>query len=198
MGKRFTDEVEYSFLGKQLRVGSYHSPLGAYIRRDCSTALVIGYLYASPHVISRKCTVDRIAVSVVDEVAGSHMRLGIYASDNPDDVSPGRLIIDAGEIDSSTAGYKTVVIDQQLTPGLYWFAVIGSSIAKLYFMDNTYDQGCIVLGNDGDGSSMYLSGTGIVKASVGYGALPDPFPSGWATTLNNAYQINYRLKSYDD
>ena len=197
MGKRFTDEVEYSFMGKQLKVGSYHAPLGAYIRRDNFTSLSIGYLYASPNVISRKCTVDRIAVKVVNNVAGSHMRLGIYASD-PDGVSPGRLIIDAGAIDSDTAGHKTVVSDQQLNPGLHWFAVIGSSTANLYFMDNSYDQGCIVLGLDGDGSDMYYNGTGIYKSSVGYGALPDPFPSGWGTTRDKAYQINYRLKSYDD
>lgn len=53
-------------------------------------------------------------------VAGSVMRLGIYDSDSSR--YPANRVLDAGTVDTSTAGSKTITINQTLSPGLYWLA----------------------------------------------------------------------------
>lgn len=192
MTKLHTDSNNYYVFRQDLLTGKYHSPISGWIRRDPAAAIAANRLCASPHIIARRSTIDRIAIKVTALAAGSHCRLGIYDSDG---VYPKNLVLDAGEIDSSTTGFKAIVIDRQLNPGLYWFAVVSDGTPALHFLDNSYDQGAVVLGLEGDGSSMYLNATSVYR-SFTYGALPNPFGTP-SESRNYAFNILYRLASLD-
>jgi hypothetical protein len=88
-----------------------------------------------------------------------------------------------------------VVVDLQLNPGLYWFAVVSDDVPTIYYLDNSYDQGAIVLGLEGDGSGMYSNATSVYR-SFTYGALPNPFGTP-SESHNYAFNIVYRLASLD-
>lgn len=190
MSKRFTDEVESYTLRQELRTGKYYPPLSPFLRRDTVSTIAANRLYACPHVITRKSTIDRIAFHVNIEVAGSHCRLGLYDSDN---VHPRNLLLDAGVVDTDTTGFKAVVIDRQLNPGLYWFVVVSDDTPNLYVLKDTYEQGSVVMGNENE--HMYYSPVGVYVSHT-YGALPNPFgtPTEWR---NYAINVLYRLASLD-
>lgn len=67
-------------------------------------------------------TVDRIGVYCDTAASGGATRLGIYASDANN--RPGALVLDAGTVDTSTTGEKTITISQALTAGIYWLTAV--------------------------------------------------------------------------
>lgn len=81
-------------------------------------------LYYLPYLITTSTTFDRIAIEHLGAVGGasSVVRLGIYSSTSS---LPSTLVLDAGTIDLTTAiAFKTITINQTLTPGLYFLAVV--------------------------------------------------------------------------
>lgn len=112
---------------------------------------------------------DRIAIRVTTAVAGN-CRLGIYA-DN-EDIYPGALILDAGEVNTGTTGVKEIIIAQNLTPGLYWLARLFS--AQPYIKGVPEASIIPIIGMDAS-----LSGRPAVgwRKNYTYGVLPNPFPA---------------------
>jgi len=121
----------------------------------------------SPFIVPIAQNFDRIAIRVTTGVAGN-CRLGIYADDG--DVCASTLILDAGEVDTTTTGVKEIIIAQTLTPGLYWLASLLS--ASGVSLNGIPIASVFPVGMD---SSLTGSeGTGWRKAQA-YGNLPDPF-----------------------
>ena len=56
-------------------------------------------------------------------------RLGLYGDDGSG--HPGRLVIDAGTVDTASAGLKRLAIDVMLDATLYWFAALGNAPASV-------------------------------------------------------------------
>ncbi len=70
-------------------------------------------LIAIPFNIYKSTTFTKIGMSVTTGAASSQIRLGIYNANNYGG-APGTLVLDAGTIDSSTTGDKTITISQTL------------------------------------------------------------------------------------
>lgn len=173
-----------------LRTGQYFVPFP--VR---GTALVYtlsaNSLQALPFPVPRDLTIDRLAVQVRTADPGKKVRIGIY--NNGTNLYPGSLLLDAGEVDAGTLDVKTIIIDQALTKGLYWFTLVSDGEPKLRVLSRMF-------------SPIGLDPTDFGKVydrwykTVTYGALPDPFPSdgGRYKTTNLPYFLVFaRLKSLD-
>jgi len=84
------------------------------------------YLYAFYYPVVKRMRFDRIAIFVntASSTSGAKARLGIY-SDNGN-FYPGKLILDAGEVDLTSTGRKEIEIDVVLDRGVYWLAYISN------------------------------------------------------------------------
>ena len=148
------------------RVGLYHAGINA---ADMSTAATsANNLDMLPFYVPDSQTFDRIAINVTTLSAGS-ARLGIYADTGG--VYPGELLVDAGEVDTGTAGIKWCAINVTLLPGLYWLARIQDAAPTLRSL---FHYTMIPLGNADLGVSV-VTGYRFAQA---YGVLPNPFPAG--------------------
>jgi hypothetical protein len=130
-------------------------------------------LYAMPHWIPRRVTIDRLAVRVgVAGGAGSVVRLGVYADSSG---FPDALLVDAGTVASDSTGIKEATLSPlTIGPGRVWFSCVqqGGASACTLFGTNVYP------GNwrGTSGTSMDAPFVATFRASV-TGALPDPFDS---------------------
>ena len=141
---------------------------------------------AAPIVIPASCTADRIGVEVTAQVAASTVRLGIY---NDSAGRPGSLLVDAGTVDSSTIGVKTITISQALSPGVYWLAGCsqgGAPSVRLY-ADLALPTGG--LSRNQLGAASFNSG-GVYVDSVA-GALPASFNS--VDDIGSSHRVFLRL-----
>lgn len=87
-----------------------------------SSAATAGQLHAYPLIINRASQAfDRIGINVNTGATGSTVRLGIYADSGG---LPGALLVDAGTVDTATAGDKVLTIAQTLSRGRYWVAAV--------------------------------------------------------------------------
>ncbi|MCK6470879.1 MAG: hypothetical protein L6R28_03955 [Planctomycetes bacterium] len=126
-------------------------------------------LTATPLVIPKEVTLDQIGIRVATPGTATLSRLGIYADDG--NVYPGALLLDAGTVDVSTAGFKALDISLSLSPGLYWLATLhnGGVTLKVSTPANQVN----VMGHDPVVASQAFS---RIDAAMPFGSLPDPFP----------------------
>lgn len=174
----------------ELRTGQYFVPFPV---RGSTLAhtLYANEAEASPFPVPRDLTIDRLAVKVTTTDPGKKVRIGIY--NNGTNLYPGSLLLDAGEVDAGTLGVKTIIVDQTLTKGLYWFALASDGTPKLRVLSHPFSP----IGLDAaDFGKVYESW----YKTVTYGTLPDPFPSGggkYKTTNMCSHLVFARLKSLD-
>lgn len=139
-----------------------------------ATALTTGAptannLRAMPFMVWRTLKLDRIAINVTTASSGN-ARFGIYADSGA--VLPEALLVDAGQVDTGATGVKELTIDQTLSPGLYWLALVGSAAPTIRCLSLA---GCMaILGVDGALGT--APGVGYV-VSFTYGSLPATFPA---------------------
>jgi hypothetical protein len=82
-------------------------------------------MVAVPILITASLTITTISVRCVTATATALFRLGIYNALST--FQPGTLVVDAGTISAATTGDKDIVINQALTPGLYWCVVVSQT-----------------------------------------------------------------------
>jgi len=152
--------------------------------------LVANHLYAMPFLVSRAMTFDRIAVQVTTLAAGSSIRLGIY--NDGTNLYPGALVSDAGEVSAATTGVKAITINQALTKGLYWLALVSDGAPKIYFSF----WGWAGLGKVA--TDFVSESYRYWDLAFAYAALPDPFTAGGsAVSARSKPGIFMRLASLD-
>lgn len=78
-----------------------------------------GYQSATPLVIASPVHVEAVGIEVVTGAAGATVRPGIYA-DNAG--MPDQLLLDAGSLAATAAGWVEAPADLDLGPGVYWLA----------------------------------------------------------------------------
>lgn len=150
---------------------------GEYISSPASSVSGItpgnGVLYLIPVNVPRIIDINNLAVNItVAGTAGSVVRLGIYnAGDNND--LPGNLLLDAGTVDTTTTGLKTIAVTQRLYPGRYWFAGV--------------QQGAPATAA---GFSMFIGASGSIPASVPAGILSGRFGVGITGALPNTVSLS--------
>jgi hypothetical protein len=134
------------------------------------TALVAARMYAMPFLSPKAITLDRIGV-YVSTLSTTTARLGIYADGG--NCYPGSLLLDAGTIDVTSTGAKTITISQALAVNtLCWLVIVCAATPAIYCIPVA---GVInVLGTSNAlGTAMNC---GLYVAQT-YGALPGTFPS---------------------
>lgn len=150
-----------------------------------AVAMVANKIYATPFVVRRAITIDRIAIAVSALAAGASARLGIY--NNGTNHHPGSLVLDAGEVSVATTGTKAITISRALAKGLYWMAFVsdGAPSCRVQAVGET------LVGFNAAISVAYLGWS----ASFTYAALPDPFPASAVTQYTPGVFV--RLLSLD-
>lgn len=151
-------------------------------------------LYAYPFIVPVEQAFDRIVVAVSTAQTGGVARCGIYDDSG---CYPDALVLDSGELDCSTTGYKTTTISETLPAGLYWL-VLHSDATTLNITFRAMDYNATspfsyyaILGKDPT-NFITLPPTHWSLADT-YQALQDPFPAG-ATAINNENLITIMLR----
>jgi hypothetical protein len=92
------------------------------------TAMTQNLLTLRPCLL-RAGTLIGIATQTNTFAAGSFYRVGIYSEASGG--GPGALLIDAGQIDfTASSGFKSIVISQAVTAGVYWMASVQQGAAS--------------------------------------------------------------------
>lgn len=81
-----------------------------------------GLALYNPLWLVAAATLDRIAINVTTAVAGSTVKLGLYADNGTG--KPGALIADYGSVSTATTGAKTLTISQAVPAGLVWLVTL--------------------------------------------------------------------------
>jgi hypothetical protein len=151
----------------------YSSPCTAVSYMSATTAA--NMMYASLFIVPKTITLDRIAVYVTDYAVGNAARLGIY--NDGANMYPGTLLLDAGAVAIATLNppLRSIVINQQLTVGLYWLVCLFNAILT-GARGTRHDHTLPYFGRDLSVPNLQQShGWSVAQA---YGALPDPFTGG--------------------
>lgn len=136
-----------------------------------SGALTADRFYALPFYCPKAMTLDTIAVNCTTLVSAGHLRLGIYSDTNGE---PDARVLDAGTVDTSGTGVKTIAINQALTGGtLYWLVAL-SEKATHVFRAPALAGVLDVIGADAACPTTHIT---HFYASQAYGALPANFPA---------------------
>jgi hypothetical protein len=136
--------------------------------------LPLDVLRAAPFYVPQRCTMDRIGIRVIGAgAAGAKIRVGLYRDDG--NFYPSTLVVDGGELDATGTGVRLATVNVTLEPGVYWLAGVANDATIDWSAANSTD--CIYLI-----SSNYAGDVGWQVAQA-YGALPDPFPGGGATSV---------------
>lgn len=122
---------------------------------------------------------DRMGLYVTVGAAGL-IRLGVYKATSPQNLYPGDLIVDAGQVDTTVLGAKTLTINTQLAVGATYWAVCLATLGD----PGSGTINCLavggcgqVLGHDpGFGVNPYTH----LEVAQAFGALPATFPAGGA------------------
>jgi hypothetical protein len=93
-----------------------------------------GVISFTPWVVKETVTLTRMAVRVNNSVVNSVVALGVYNNDSTTD-TPTTKLLDAGTVDGASTGFKSITVNQVLTPGLYWIAELatgGATVISAY------------------------------------------------------------------
>ena len=169
-----------------LRTGEYYTQSFGF---NTTFDLVASTLYAIYFLAARNMTVDRIACEVSAQ-AGQKIRMGIYQ--NGTNLAPGALLLDAGEITLSATGIQALTINQALTKGIYFMAIVSNG-APTIKSAISYRGSIPVIGVRSSSFSNTQMGW---SGAHTYAALPDPF--GTPTAFYNEHlMILPRILSLD-
>lgn len=128
----------------------------------------VGRMFFVPFVVSQDMTIAGISVHCPTAVASSTARLGLYAASA--DGRPTTLIVDGGVVDCSTTGDKEVVVNQSVTAGMFFVAVVGQGTAPT-LRCTSVPHGWAVPTTTADRVSLNNTASRLVQLSVS-GALP--------------------------
>lgn len=164
-------------LTRHLLTNRYH--IGSVIAPNTTLALTANRLYAVPFFTPVARTITKMAIHVTTLGTGAVTRLGI-CQDNGS-IYPGALVVDAGTVDCSTTGFKSISgLSVPWSPNtLYWALLVASVAFTLSAVTAGY--GWQLLGYT---TSLNVVGYGYYYVSYTYASLPDPFPD--SATLANA------------
>ena len=177
-----------SFIEPRPPVNRWITP-GWYASTSFTRTIVADLVYYTPILLLRERTFNAIGVDVTSAVAFI-VRLGIYKVD--DDLMPGVLVRDAGTVDVSTTGEKTISIGQLLQPGYYYLAHISDGTPQMRGLD---PGGAISPLIQGWNASFAAPGSLVrtVSAASEIDGLSDPAPATTGSTDPSRAQAKLQL-----
>jgi len=172
--------IEAAQVHRKFKSGLYYSISNA--GSDAVLALVLNEMRLSPFIVGENQTFDRIGQEVTTLGSTSVVRLGIYGVTSEN--YPGALLLDAGTIDAGSTGGKEIVINQALTPGLYYLAAVAQVATCSVRSKNSVPD---LLGAP---TLVYTNSTVYVETGVS-GALPANF-TGVVANATSAPKVELR------
>ncbi len=159
-------------------LGRYHIA-GMCNATDLTTSSVSSnVLRVLPLVLLSPATTDRMALRV--HSASGNARLGIYKNADPL-IYPGELLVDVGEVYCGATGKREAMFNPvDLTPGLWWVAIVTSSSPTLYCV--RVGAALPILGFSSTITDSSSPGVGW-SVSHTYGKLPQTFPTSGAAPI---------------
>lgn len=154
-----------------------------------------GTLIAMPFCAPRGGTLDRIGMRFGAGAVGALVRLGIYNVTSDTNLYPGTLLVDAGEVDVSSNGTKTLTINQTLVAGQLYWLVMNMNNGGLSPYTIAMDFCWPIMGSDA--SFIACDGLGFYLVTA-YAALANPFPAGasvWAYAVGEPPAIGVRFSA---
>lgn len=142
-------------------------------------------LWAMPFLVPVTQSFDRIASEVTTARTNGVCRLGVYTDNG--NVFPDALVFESAELDCTSTGIKEDVISEELSPGLYWLAILSDGDADIMFRaldyDHTYPISYYALLGE-EGGASFVSPTQCFWRDIDqpYGNLPATCPTGGATS----------------
>lgn len=144
--------------------GRYYGPVGA--AGITPVAAVATAMYAVPFYCAERTTWTEIGFRVTTSIAGN-ARVGIYYGDQG---KPTDLIVDSGDLSTSTTGAKTKSISVTLEAGLYFLVFHASAGVTINYA--TLQTARDIMGTSTDNGN---ETTGYAVQT--YGALPSTMPA---------------------
>lgn len=138
-------------------------------------ALTANRIYATPIVIPRNLTIDRLAVEVTTGDAGKVALIGIYADGT--NLYPGALTKDYGEVSVEATGIIASEADKALTKGIYWIVIISNGTPTIRRGAGYEVQGGLILGFAATDFSYKLQGYMKNLTYPSPAVLPATFPA---------------------
>lgn len=133
------------------------------------------FLYAIPLVITKRRTVDTIALEVTGADAAKNCRFGLYRSTQGNsNLYPTSKIFDSGDVSIGSTGVKTFSSTQVLEPGLYWAVFVTNGTGAMQFRALSSTAMMPILGLPSTLGST-AQGMGWTVAFT-FAALPSSFP----------------------
>jgi len=131
-------------------------------------------------IILRAGTLDRIGTNQSSGATpGEFFRLGIYSDDG--NGYPGALLVDGGQVDRSTSGFKTVTISLAVTAGIYWIVQAqqgGSSLGNCVISgSNSEGNRPIAVNTMADATNLFAFAPAGYKTTGISGAFPATWPA---------------------
>lgn len=148
-------------------VGHY-GPFDTYFTTSIG-AYTGGNIYMAPFVCGSPATFNNLNLQVTTAGTGN-ARVGIYNAGS--NGQPGTLLLDGGEFSIASTGLKTIAINQALSRGIYWLAMLPSSNVSMYRIDST-SRTCNLIPMSTFTDTLKVSISGVQS----YGALPSTPPT---------------------
>lgn len=154
--------------------GRYYN--GNIVGTNASTnyASVANRLDAQTFFVRDTASFNRISVNTSSISPTPVTRLGIYRGDG-DNYVPRSLVLDAGTF-TGVGGTTEIVIDQELTPGLYYLARV-SDTAGINWTATGVNSSFALLGAGGVNTHYNMSSIFTVSSINPANPLPEPFGS---------------------
>lgn len=171
----------------ELCVGAYHHSLLSIRSPPFGRTLSADRFYTCLFPVPLHTRWDEIAMYVsISPGAGALVRMGVYRSNG--NLYPSELVLDAGDVDVSAVGIRSLPINLELTPGQYFIAFV-SNMAGVRTNGDTYFVSPL---RDPAGATMTTRYIGWFRLDA-FGPLPDPWfpvPHGLEAYL---YTVGLRL-----
>lgn len=106
-----------------------YMPTGGVVTTRSSKTATQDTMYLIPFYLAIGATLSSIAFEVSGAVALAVVRLGLYSSDATTMLPAGAAFADYGTTLAATTGTKTAAVSTALTPGLWWLAFVGQTVA---------------------------------------------------------------------
>jgi len=195
--------LRYSQADQFTPANALYGPSGADIVSVANQVPVVGDFYAFPFWNPLGGVIDQIGFNVSTLISTSVARCGLYESATKDDgeatdrfLVPGKLVVDGGEQDCSTASAKMTTLNPaiRLNPRtLYWMVMLAGVASPNV---TGFSSGWHLFGRNANFNAQF----GWQKTGFGYKALPAVFPFGPpqpGICSSNPTLVVVRYASYD-
>lgn len=146
---------------------------------DNTDTLTSNALWLTAFCIGREVTSSTVGVNV-SSGASTNFRFAIYTDSNG---QPGTRIMESGNIDASSTGYKFATCSYTFSPGIYWFAISRES-TNIALVADSYRNGM------GYATSTNSMNQWITLTGWSYGEIPSTFTWGnytWTYDTGTAF-----------